>query len=119
SIEVAESGEEALELVNELLGAEKNIPIVISDQMMPGIKGHELLTQIHKLTPSTYKVLLTGHTDLEAVTKAVNHANLYRYMSKPWEGQDLILTVKEAIKGFFQDKRLAEQNILLEEHNKV
>src|SRR6185295_20335336 len=117
SIEVAESGEEALELVNELLGAEKNIPIVISDQMMPGIKGHELLTQIHKLTTNTYNVLLTGHSDLEAVAKAVNHANLYRYMTKPWEGQDLIMTVKEAIKGFYQDKQLMELKQLLEIHS--
>ncbi|OJW83934.1 MAG: hypothetical protein BGO69_09390 [Bacteroidetes bacterium 46-16] len=118
AIEVAESGEEALELVKELLGAGNDLPIVISDQLMPGIKGHELLKQIHKLSPATYTILLTGQTDLEAVTEAVNHANLYRYISKPWEGPDLILTVREALKGFYQDKQVERQNKLLERHNR-
>ena len=118
AIELAESGEEALELVNELLREGNEIPIVISDQLMPGIKGHELLKNIHIITPSTYTVLLTGQSDLEAVTEAVNHGNLYRYISKPWEGNDLIMTVREALKSFYQDKQLEEQNKLLERHNK-
>ena len=118
SIELAESGEEALELINDLLEAGKNILVVISDQLMPGMKGHELLKHIHRITPRTYTVLLTGQTDLEAVTEAVNHANLYRYIAKPWEGNDIVMTVKEAIKGFYQDKQLEEQNLLLERYNK-
>lgn len=118
SIELAESGEEALDLVTELIQAGDEIVVVISDQLMPGIKGHELLKQTHLLTPSTYNILLTGQTDIEAVTEAVNYANLYRYMSKPWEGNDLIMTIKEAIKGFYQNKQLEEQNKLLERHNK-
>jgi class 3 adenylate cyclase/CheY-like chemotaxis protein len=118
SIELAESGEEALELISELLDRGKDIPIVISDQLMPGIKGNELLKLIHKVTPGTYTVLLTGQSDLDAVIEAVNYANLYRYITKPWEGNDLILTVREAIKGFYQDKQLEEQNKLLERHNK-
>ncbi|MBI3259440.1 MAG: response regulator [Ignavibacteriae bacterium] len=118
SVEMAESGEEALELIKDILDAGNDIPIVISDQLMPGMKGHELLKHIHILTPATYKILLTGQSDVESITEAVNHANLYRYITKPWEGNDLILTVKEAIKGYFQDKQLAKQNILLEQHNK-
>ena len=117
AIELAESGEEALELVNELIHGGNEIVVVISDQLMPGIKGHELLKQIHLLTPSCYNILLTGQSDINAVTEAVNHANLYRYISKPWEGNDLILTIKEAIKGFYQVKLLDEQHKLLERHN--
>lgn len=118
TIEMAESGEEALELVTNWIDSGNDIPIVIADQLMPGIKGHELLKKIHQVSPETYTVLLTGYTDLEAVTEAVNHANLYRYISKPWEGNDLLLTVREAIKGFYQDRQLEEQNKLLERHNK-
>lgn len=118
AIELAESGEEAIDLVNELIGAGNYIPVVISDQMMPGIKGHELLRRIHEISPETYTVLLTGYSDLEAVTEAVNHANLYRYITKPWEGNDLILTVREAIKGFNQGRQLETQNKLLDRHNK-
>lgn len=117
-IEMAESGEEAIELLADLLDRKIYIPIVISDQLMPGIKGHELLIEVHKLSPSTYKILLTGQSDIEAITEAVNKANLYRYISKPWDGKDLSLTVREAIKGFYQDLQLENQNKLLERHNK-
>lgn len=117
-IELAESGEEALDQINELIHTGNEIAVVISDQLMPGIKGHELLKEIHTITPNTYTILLTGQSDIDAVQYAVNHANLYRYISKPWEGNDLIMTVKEAIKGFYQNKQLVQQNILLERHNK-
>lgn len=117
-VELAESGEEALELINELINTGNEIAVVISDQLMPGIKGHELLKEIHTITPNTYTILLTGQLDIDAVQYAVNHANLYRYISKPWEGNDLIMTVKEAIKGFYQNKQLVQQNLLLERHNK-
>lgn len=118
SIELTESAEEALGLVNELIEIGNDIVVVISDQLMPGIKGHELLKRIHKISPNSYNILLTGQSDLGAIREAVNHANLYRYISKPWEGNDLIMTVREAIKGFYQDKQLEEQNRLLERHNK-
>lgn len=118
AIELAESGEEAIELIHELIREGNNILVAISDQLMPGIKGHELLRKIHEISPDTYTVLLTGHSDLEAVTEAVNYANLYRYIAKPWEGNDLLMTVKEAIKGFYQNRQLEEQNKLLERHNK-
>ena len=117
-IEIAESGEEALALIKEILDGGRDIPVVISDQMMPGIKGHELLRRIHEISPATYTILLTGHSDIEAVTEAVNPANLYRYMAKPWEGNDLVLTVREAIKGFYQGLQLEKQNKLLDRHNK-
>ncbi len=74
--------EEALELVTDLVSRGSDIPIVISDQLMPGLKGNELLKLIHEISPGTYTVLLTGQSDLHAVTDAVNFANLYRYIAK-------------------------------------
>ena len=118
SIEFAESGEEALDLINELIKLGNEIVVVVSDQLMPGIKGHQLLKEVHVKSPASYNILLTGQSDIEAVADAVNHANLYRYITKPWEGNDLVMTIKEAIKGFYQEKQLKEQNILLERHNK-
>ena len=114
-IETAESGEEALDIVEELFEDNIELPLVISDQLMPGgIKGDELLTQIHAIAPKTLKILLTGQANAEAVGKAVNSANLYRYMSKPWEPTDLNLTVTEAIRRYFQDKELAQFYAALE-----
>ena len=117
TIEVTQSGEESLELIHELIKDGLDLPIIISDQLMPGMKGDELLAQVHKLLPDTSKVLLTGHSDIKAISDAVNNANLYRYIKKPWDGKDLILTIKEAIKAYFISRELEEKNKILERHN--
>jgi signal transduction histidine kinase len=116
-IEAAESGEEALEIVEELQEEGLEIALVISDQIMPGKKGDELLREIHAKYPKTLKIMLTGQADVQVVGNAVNSANLYRYISKPWDETDLILTVKEALRRYSQDQELAEKNIALENAN--
>jgi two-component system, sensor histidine kinase and response regulator len=114
-IETAESSMDALEIIEELLAENIELPLVISDQIMPSIKGHELLTQVHAMSPKTLTILLTGQADAEAVGKAVNTANLYRYISKPWESTDLSMTVSKALKSYFQEKELAQFYASLEE----
>ena len=109
NIEIAESGEEALELLQELQEDKIPLPVVISDQIMPNMKGHELLREIHKLCPLTRTVLLTAQADGAAVGAAVNEAKLYRYISKPWDATDLTLTVGEAARSFFQEEKVEEQ----------
>jgi two-component system sensor histidine kinase/response regulator len=118
-IETAESGKETLDLFTKLLADQYEIPVIIADYIMPGMKGDELLRRIHAIAPKTLKILLTGQANMEAVINAVNYANLYRYIAKPWETTDLILTVKEAIRRYFQEKQLAEQNLLLQNMNKI
>jgi PAS domain S-box-containing protein len=113
-IEIAESGEEAIEVIEELLKEDIEIPLIISDQIMPGIKGDELLIKIHDRYPSALKVFLTGQADAHAVGNAVNRANLYRYISKPWDEADLKLTITEALYSYSQDKQISQQNKLLE-----
>lgn len=119
AIETVQGGDDALELVAELVEEGFDIPLVIADHIMPGIKGDELLKHIHARFPKTLKIMLTGQADMEAVTNAVNYANLYRYIAKPWEKADLIMTVKEALRSYFQDKRLEEQNKVLQNMNAV
>ncbi|HEY9706768.1 MAG TPA: response regulator, partial [Oculatellaceae cyanobacterium] len=116
-IELAESGEEALELFAELEAKGIDIPLVISDQIMPRMKGDELLRKIHSQYPKTLKILLTGQASAEAVGNAVNFANLYRYITKPWEAADLRLTVTEALRTYAQEQQLAEQNEVLQKIN--
>src|SRR4028118_1151620 len=117
NIELAESAEEALEIFEELRQEEIEVPLIISDQIMPGMKGDELLIQIHAQYPKTLKILLTGQASAEAVGNAVNAANLYRYIAKPWDAADLCLTVTEALRSYAQDKQLAEQNEVLKKIN--
>jgi len=113
SIEIAESGEEALEFLESEVEDPGLFSLVISDQIMPGIKGDELLIQIHKSFPSTLKILLTGQANAEAVGNAVNKAGLYRYISKPWEAADLNLTIQEALRRRDQEKEIQEKNSAL------
>ncbi|MEA5420981.1 PAS domain S-box protein [Spirulina sp. CCNP1310] len=116
-VEIAESGEEALELITELLASATEIPLIISDQLMPGLKGDELLAEIHRYSPRTLKVMLTGQATPDAVGRAVNHANLYRYIPKPWSGLGLIEMVKSALEQYFQNQDVHEVNSVLEELN--
>ena len=87
-IETAQSGEEALELLSELLAEKYEVPLVISDQIMPNMKGDELLRSVHAISPNTLKIMLTGQADLGAVVNAINYAKLYRYIPKPWQCDD-------------------------------
>lgn len=114
SVELAESGEEALELLADLAQAQIEVPLVLCDQIMPGMGGDELLIKIHGLYPQTLKILLTGQTRLETLVQLVNEASLYRYVSKPWDETDLALTVREAIRSYTQAKRLREQHTALQ-----
>ncbi len=116
-IETAQSGEEALELLSELLAEQYEVPLVISDHIMPNMKGDELLRSVHAISPNTLKIMLTGQADLEAVANAINYAKLYRYIPKPWQSDDLKLTVTEAIYRYFQDKQLAEKQVELQDMN--
>ncbi|MCB0166810.1 MAG: response regulator [Anaerolineae bacterium] len=109
-LETAESGDEALEILEELLEDGLEVPVIISDQIMPGMKGNELLKKAHAIMPRTLKILLTGQADAAAVGDALNEAKLYRYITKPWDQTDLVLTVTEAARSYFQDKQLAAKN---------
>lgn len=110
TIEIAESGEDALEILDEIAEDGKELSMVISDQIMPGIKGDELLIQIHEKFPHCLKILLTGQADAQAVGNAVNRAGLYRYISKPWDAMDLSLTIKEGLRRFFQEREIVQKN---------
>jgi signal transduction histidine kinase len=118
TFELAESGEEALNVFAELEQAQIPVPVVICDQMMPDIPGDQLLSQIYARYPQTRTVLLTGLAQLDHVIHAVNHANLYRYLAKPWNSIDLELTVREAVRSYFQDRQLIQQNLALAEANR-
>lgn len=113
-IEVAESGSDALELVNELLADNYQICLVISDYLMPQMKGDEVLKHIHSKSPKTIKIMLTGQATIEGVANAIKDARLYRYMAKPWQQEDLKLTVTEAVDRYVQDLQLEEKNAALE-----
>ncbi len=116
-IELANSGAEALSLCAELTAEGLTIPLIISDHHMEKMQGDTLLIELHKLYPKMLKIMLTGQADADSVGNVVNASALYRYICKPWDQEDLILTVTEALRSFAQEQQLAEQNALLKEMN--
>jgi len=114
TIETAESGEEALEIFTEFRQDGRQLAILVSDQNMPGMKGHEVLSRVKALSPETFTILLTGFSDLEGVKQAVNNADLYRYITKPWKKEEFIFTIREALRSFQQDRLIREQTVKIE-----
>jgi CheY-like chemotaxis protein/GGDEF domain-containing protein len=105
-IELAESGEEALEIIEETIEDGLDLALIISDYIMPNMKGDEVLIKAHKLMPDTIKIMLTGQADANAVGNVINKAKLYQYISKPWEKDDLWLTINSALESYEQHKNI-------------
>lgn len=99
-IEIAESGEEALELFKEIINSGNEVPVVIIDYIMPGMKGDELLKRIHSISERTQKIMLSGQATIEGVTNAINNANLYKYIEKPWNNEELKVLIQEAVERY-------------------
>ena len=88
----AESGEVALDTL--VCG---EVDLIISDMRMPGMSGADLFARSQALYPETMRILLTGYSEIEAVVKAINDGAVYRYLNKPWDDHDLLLTIRQAL----------------------
>jgi CheY-like chemotaxis protein len=95
--EVAESADEALEIIDELEEDETDILVIVSDWLMPGTKGDEFLIKVHQKHPKVIKVMLTGQADEAAIERAKEQASLHCCLQKPWNGKELIETIKSGL----------------------
>ncbi len=91
-----------------------NLAVIISDQRMPQITGVEFLEKSITTHPETVRILLTGYTDIDSVIGAVNQAQIYRYLTKPWDPVDLQNTVDQALERYLLREELKIKNIELE-----
>jgi DNA-binding NtrC family response regulator len=96
-IEIAESADEAWEVIEELSEEGYEIVMVISDWLMPKVKGDKFLVDLHEEYPDTVTIMLTGQADAQAVENARRNANLYAYLKKPWQSDELIQRIKQGI----------------------
>jgi DNA-binding NtrC family response regulator len=94
--EFAETADEAFEVIDELQTEGTQVFIVLSDWLMPGIKGDEFLILVHQKYPQVIKVMLTGQADEISVERVKKEANLYHYLNKPWNRQELVSIIKKA-----------------------
>ena len=88
----ANSGEQALELL-----ANNDIDVIVSDQRMPKMTGTELFSVVKNLYPKVGRIILSGHSDMQDLQEAINEAEVYRFLPKPWNEEQLLETVKNAI----------------------
>ena len=95
--EIAEDAKDALELIDELSEDNLSIILIVSDWLMPGMKGDEFLIQVHQRFPKVIKVMLTGQADDSAIDQAKIKADLHRCLYKPWSEAELIETIKSGL----------------------
>ena len=97
----ANSGAEGLEVLSR-----HKVDVIISDQRMPGMSGVEFLRAAKVNYPDTIRIVLSGYTELQSVTDAINEGAIYRYLTKPWEDAHL----REQVQKAFEHKGLLEEN---------
>jgi len=91
----ADGGPQALKILES-----EDVSLIITDQRMPGMSGVQLLEASLALRPDAIKILLTGYTDVQALIDAINSGRVYKYIPKPWDADELKLTVRRALETF-------------------
>ena len=103
----AESGARGLALLETHEPA-----VIVADQRMPAMSGTDFLERSMVLRPDAVRIILTGYTDIDAIVQAINRSRIYRYVTKPWESEELRLTLRRAVEAFHlvrENGRLVEE----------
>jgi len=112
NIDVSSSAEQGLRMLNE-----KQYAVVAADYRMPGLDGIQFLERVRRLWPETVRVLITGQGDFELALRAINKAELFRFLTKPWEANDLRNTLERGCIQYRIIKENHELTCLLEKKN--
>ena len=86
----ASSGAEGLKLLEE-----SHVQLVISDQRMPEMSGVDFLSQVRVKYPEIIRIILSGYTDVNSITDAINKGHIYKFLLKPWDEQNLLLEIRQ------------------------
>lgn len=88
----ANSGEDGLRILET-----ESVDVVVSDMRMPNMSGAQFLEQVFLRWPDIKRILLTGYSDTESTVAAINRGKIWRYIAKPWNNEDLMLTIQQAV----------------------
>ena len=108
----ADSGAAGLEVL-----AENEVSVIVSDQRMPGMMGAEFLHRSKDLAPNAVRIMLTGYSDVETATQAINDGEISRFITKPWDDDELALTLRDAIKRFSLEAENRQLAVRLKQTN--
>jgi len=109
TILIANNSTEAFELL-----AANPVGVIVSDQRMPDMTGTTFLSRVKELYPNTVRMVLSGYTDLQSVIEAINEGSIYRFLTKPWDDDQLRGAIREA----FQQQEMSQENALLNQQNR-
>lgn len=84
------------------------VELIVSDYMMPGMNGIQLLGHARRLQPEATRVLLTGHADSSSAIRAINEVGLFHYLEKPWDNAQLLLVIRQAVERAVLFRELKE-----------
>src|SRR5690606_15813542 len=93
------SGDDGLEIFRQ-----NDIDLIITDQRMPEMSGVEFLKQVIDLNPEPNRILLTGFSDIDALSSAVNEGKIYQYINKPWDESELKPVIYQALEAYYIKK---------------
>ena len=108
----ANSGLDGLQLLEQ-----NKVGVIISDQLMAGMTGVEFLSRVKELYPDTMRIVLSGYTELKSVTEAINRGAVYKFLTKPWEDEQLCEHVRDAFSHFEMKIENARLNLDIKEAN--
>ena len=97
--EFAESADEAFEVIEEFEEEGTPLVVVVSDWLMPRMKGDEFLVKLHERFPEVVKIMLSGQADPASVQNAKEHANLHQFVKKPWKEEELVAAIRSAFQA--------------------
>jgi CheY-like chemotaxis protein len=95
--ESAESAHEAIEVIEDLVDNGLRLLVIVSDWLMPGVRGDEFLIEVNERFPGIIKVLLTGQADDAAIQRAWEVAQIHRCLAKPWSPEELFETIQSGL----------------------
>ena len=91
----AENAQQALDIISR-----EEIAVIVSDNQMPGMNGHVLLSEVKERSPDTFRIMMTEFADLETAVHAINNGEIFRFLLKPWQNDSLINSVQEALEQY-------------------
>ena len=105
NVHTALSGDEAMQIIDST-----PIDIIITDQRMPNMTGVEFLEKVLETHPEPRRILLTGYADMSAVVDAVNKGKIFHYLSKPWNEEELSMSIERAYEVYQEKKNIVDLN---------
>ncbi len=108
----AGSAENGLKILRQ-----EHVHIVISDYRMPGMNGVEFLKEVRNISPETVRIVLSGYADTASIVSAINEGQIYKFIPKPWNDDQLKVTISTAVERYFLFKRNLELTAALQEKN--